>query len=488
MLALDRPNLLRNTPFVAGNFEAEATEAVAVIDPASRDVVARVTRTSDAAIARALDGADAVLPALRAMVPRQRAAIVRALADAIRAAREDLAKILTAEQGKPLAEARSEIDYGLTYLDHYGEAASALEGQLLAAPSASDRLLVQPEPIGIGVAITPWNFPFAMVARKLAPAFVAGNAVLLKPAEQTPLTSLAFAAIAAEVGLPEGSLSVLPGDRADAARIGERLLADGRVRKLSFTGSTAVGKHLYALSAPTVKRLSLELGGNAAFLVFEDADLDAAVDGVMMAKFRNAGQACVAANRILVAKSVHAAFVERLEARIRALRVGPGTETGVTVGPLIDERASTKVGRHLADALAKGARGVVLGGASDRGGSFFEPALIVDVPHDALLNAEETFGPLAAIATFEREDEAVRRANATPYGLASYVYARDVGRVHRVSSALETGMVAVNAGTLSSALAPFGGIKESGLGKEGGRLGLEEWTNQKYVRIGGLDR
>lgn len=486
---LTRHDLLISAALVGDRFVATTEHGrLAIRDPATGELVSEVPRCGAAEVDAAIDAAMTAYPAFRARGPLDRGELLAALARSIRAHREDLARILTAEQGKPLAEARAEIDYGLTYLDLYAGYGRHLDGEILVAPTRSERAYVQPEPIGLGVAITPWNFPFAMIARKVAPALVAGNVVLVKPAEQTPLVTLAFAKLALEAGIPEGVISVLVGDRDDAAAIGERLVSDPRVRKLSFTGSTAVGKHLYARCAGTVKRMALELGGNAPFLVFEDADLDAAVDGLMASKFRNAGQACVAANRILVADAVHDAFVERLEARIAALRVGPGTSPGVTIGPLIDERGFEKVVRHVGDAVARGAKLVSGGRPHALGRTFHEPTLLVDVPSDAAASREETFGPVAAISRFASEEEAVRMANDTPYGLASYVYARDLARVHRITDALEFGMVAVNAGLLSNALAPFGGVKESGLGKEGGRQGLEDWTVSKYVRVAGLDR
>lgn len=487
MLTLKRPDLLVQAARIGDRWlETSPLGHVEILDPATLRAVARVPRCGAAETAAAIDAAEAVKPTLRRMPGRERAALVTRLASAIREHREDLAQILTAEQGKPLVEARAELDYGLLYFDYYADFGRHLDGEWLASDAPDQRLWVQREPLGIGAAITPWNFPMAMVARKFAPALVAGNAVVLKPAEKTPLVALAIARLAEESGLPAGTLSVLTGSREDASTIGGTLVDDARVRKLSFTGSTSVGKALYAACAGTMKRLSLELGGNAPFLVFDDADLDQAVAGLMASKFRNAGQACVAANRVLVQRSVHDAFVERIEARIRALRVGPGTESGVDLGPLVDERAAEKVERHVDDARARGGDVLVGGQRHALGGSFFEPTLILGVTPDAAMSCEETFGPVAGIIPFDREDEAIAIANSTPFGLASYAFTRDVGRVHRVADALESGMVAINSGTLSSAAAPFGGIKDSGLGREGGRQGLEEWQALKYVRLGGI--
>ncbi len=466
---------------------AEASHGrVSVEDPATGSSIGSVPRCGPTEARTAVDAAEAALPLLQRMPGQDRGAILAQLATTLRLHREDLARILTLEQGKPLAEARAELDYGISYFDYYAALGRHLDGEWLTPPSADQRLWVQREPIGIGLAITPWNFPMAMAARKLAPAFLAGNAVVLKPAELTPLSALAMARLADEAGFPEGALSVLTGDREDASVLGATLLAETRVRKLSFTGSTVVGQALYAACAPTVKRISLELGGNAPFLVFDDADVDAAVDGLMAAKFRNAGQACVAANRILVQRGIHQRFVDRLEARIRALRVGPGVDDDVQIGPLVDARGLAKVERHVEDARARGADVVVGGRRHALGGTFYEPTLMLGVTTDAAMSCEETFGPVAGVIAFDDEQRAIALANDTPYGLAAYVYARDVGRIHRVTDALHTGMVAVNTGMLSSAMAPFGGVKQSGLGREGGLAGLAEWQALKYVRLGGL--
>ncbi|HKT54825.1 MAG TPA: NAD-dependent succinate-semialdehyde dehydrogenase, partial [Caulobacteraceae bacterium] len=399
--------------------------------------------------------------------------------DLMIAHQEPLAELLTAEQGKPLAEARAEIAYAAGFLEWFGEEAKRLYGEIVPAHAADKRILVMRQPIGVVAAITPWNFPSAMVTRKIAPALAAGCAAVVKPAPQTPFSALALGVLAAEAGLPPGLLNIVTGD---AAAIGGVLTGSPEVAKLSFTGSTAVGALLAAQAAPTIKKLSLELGGNGPFVVFEDADIDKAVDGAIQAKFRNAGQACVAANRLYVQASVHDAFVEKLVAAVAQLKVGPGAEDGVQVGPLIDERAVAKVAAHVHDARQRGGR--VLTGGERLGGRYFQPTVIAEATDEMLCAREETFGPLTPVMRFTTEAEVVARVNASEYGLAAYVYSRDLARLWRVAEAVESGMIGVNTGLISTEVAPFGGIKRSGLGREGSRHGLEDYTELKYICMG----
>jgi succinate-semialdehyde dehydrogenase/glutarate-semialdehyde dehydrogenase len=408
---------------------------------------------------------------------------VRAWAEALREHGEPLARILTREQGKPLVEAAGEIGYAASFLEWFAEEGPRAYGETVPAPWPGSRILVLREPVGVAALITPWNFPAAMLTRKAGAALAAGCTVVAKPAPETPLTALALAVLAERAGLPPGVLNVVTGD---AETIGRELTASPVVRVLSFTGSTEVGRLLMAECAGTLKRLSLELGGNAPFLVFEDADLEAAVEGAMASKFRASGQTCVCANRFLVGERVYDAFADALEKRIRALRVGPGLEPGSEQGPLIEEFAVEKVERHLRDAVARGARVACGGRRHARGGTFFEPTLLLDVEPGMLVTREETFGPVAPLLRFRSEEEAVALANDTPYGLAAYLYTRDLARALRVSEALEVGMVAVNEGMLSTAVAPFGGVKQSGFGREGSRHGLDEYLQTKYVRLGGI--
>jgi succinate-semialdehyde dehydrogenase/glutarate-semialdehyde dehydrogenase len=398
---------------------------------------------------------------------------------------EDLALILTTEQGKPLAEARAEIRYGASYLEWFAEEAKRINGDLIPAPSSDRRILVLKQPVGVCAAITPWNFPNAMLARKVAPALAAGCSMLVKPASQTPFSALALAELALRAGLPPALFSVLTG----AARVvGSALVESPVVRKLTFTGSTEVGKILLRESAATVKKVTMELGGNAPFLVFADADLDAAVEGILASKFRNSGQTCVCANRILVEESVRPALLDKLLPAVRSLRLGPGTQEGVNQGPLIDESARTKVGEYVADALAQGAT-LCCGGEVPEGPGYFYQPTILDGCHPGMaLAREEIFGPVAPIFSFSSEQEAIELANATEVGLAAYFYSRDIGRIWRVAEALEVGMVGINTGLISNAMAPFGGIKESGLGREGSKYGIGEFLDIKYLCLAGLDR
>ncbi len=477
--------LLRDRAYVGGDWiPTDAT--FPVTDPATGEEVARVPRCGEAETRAAIASAEAALPAWRATLADERAAILRRLVALMEEHEDALAHLLTREQGKPLREAKGEMAYARSFLTWFAEEARRVYGETIPAHRKGARLLVLRQPVGVTAAITPWNFPTAMITRKLGPALAVGCTMVIKPAEATPLSALALAALAEEAGVPKGVLHVLTGDREDAPTIGGVLTSDARVRKLSFTGSTAVGKALLEQCAGTVKRVSLELGGNAPFLVFDDADVDAAVEGCMMAKFRNSGQSCVAANRILVQAGVHDAFVEKLAARIDALKTGPGLEDGVDVGPVIDERAVAKLERHVGDAKDKGAVVKLGGGRHALGRSFFEPSLLTGVTPEMVMTREETFGPVAGVVRFETEEEALAIANDAEVGLASYFYARDVGRIWRVSEALESGMVGVNTGLVSTTVAPFGGIKESGLGREGSRHGVDDWTELKYVCVDGL--
>ncbi|WP_443030444.1 NAD-dependent succinate-semialdehyde dehydrogenase [Sphingomonas sp. ZT3P38] len=449
-----------------------------VDDPATCAVIGRVPSLG------AVETERAILAAQRAMAPwaarpaKERAQILRRIADLMLANVDPLARLLTEEQGKPLAEARGEIAYAASFFEWFGEEARRAYGDIIPGHMADKRLLVMKQPVGVVGAITPWNFPSAMIARKIAPALAAGCGVVVKPSELTPFSALALGGLAEEAGLPAGLLNIVTGD---AQEIGGALLESGIVRKISFTGSTAVGIKLMQGAAPTVKKMSLELGGNAPFIVFDDADIDAAVEGAIQSKFRNAGQTCVCANRLYVQAAVYDAFVERLVAAVARLSVGPGTAEGVTIGPLINAAAMAKVERHIADAVGKGASVLLGGGASTLGGRFFEPTVLRDVTPDMLVQREETFGPLAPVIRFDHEAEAIALANASEFGLAAYFYARDLSRVWRVAEAIEAGIVGVNTGLISTEVAPFGGVKSSGLGREGSHYGLEDYQELKFV-------
>jgi succinate-semialdehyde dehydrogenase/glutarate-semialdehyde dehydrogenase len=434
---------------------------------------------------RAIEAAEKAWPAWRAKTAKERAAILRKWFDLMMAAQEDLAQILTAEQGKPLAEARGEIAYGASFIEWFAEEAKRAYGDMIPSPWTDKRILVMKEPVGVAAMITPWNFPNAMITRKAAPALAAGCTVVLKPAEQTPLSAFAMAELAERAGLPKGVLNILTGD---GPTIGAELCANPKVRKLSFTGSTEVGRILMKQCADTVKKLSLELGGNAPFIVFDDADLDAAVEGALASKYRNAGQTCVCANRIYVQDGVYDAFARKLTEKVKGFKVGSGDEPGVVIGPLIDEQGLRKVEKHVADALGKGAKVALGGKPHERGGLFFQPTVLTDVTPQMLVSFEETFGPVAPLIRFKSEEEAIRLANATEFGLAGYFYSRDVGRIFRVAEKMETGIIGVNAGIISTEAAPFGGVKQSGLGREGSKYGLDEFLEVKYVLVGGLDK
>jgi succinate-semialdehyde dehydrogenase / glutarate-semialdehyde dehydrogenase len=481
---LSDPELFRETCLVGGEWVgADGGGTLATKDPSSGEPLGRVPNMGGSETHRAIEAAARAQAAWAARTARERAEVLRKWHALTMASCEDLARILTAEQGKPLAEARGEVRIAADYILWFSEEARRTYGETIPSPWIDSRLIVIKQPVGVCAAITPWNFPSSMVARKVAPAIAAGCAVVLKPAHQTPHSALALALLAQRAGVPDGVFNVVTGD---PPPIGEALCSSPTVAKLSFTGSTRVGKELMAQVASTVKRVSFELGGNAPFIVFDDADLDAAVQGAMVSKFRNAGQTCVCANRILVQDGVYMAFAAKLAAAVGALQVGAGEDEGVTQGPLIDANAVSKVEGHVKDALSKGARLIVGGKRHARGGTFFEPTLLADATPEMRVFHEETFGPLAPLIRFSTEAEALALANATEYGLASYFYARDVGRIHRVMEGLRYGMVGVNSGLITTEVAPFGGVKQSGLGREGGRTGIDEYLDVKYACIGGI--
>ena len=489
MIQLDDPALLRDLAYIDGTWTpADTRETFEVVDPATGEVLAEVPRMGAAETRRAIEAAERALPAWRARPAKERAAILRGFADLMHQHQRDLAVILSREQGKPLAEAMGEIAYAASFLEWFGEEAKRVYGDTIPAPNNDQRILVIKQPIGVTAGITPWNFPSAMITRKAAPALAAGCTMVVKPAEQTPLSALALAELAERAGVPAGVLSIVCGDGEDAPAIGGELTGNPIVRKLSFTGSTQVGKLLMAQCAGQVKKISLELGGNAPFIIFDDADLDEAVAGTVTCKFRNSGQVCVSANRILVQDAIYDAFVEKLAVAVSDVRVGSGLEDGSQVGPLIDEQGFDKVVRHVADARAKGARVLVGGQPHERGLTFYEPTLVTDVTDEMEMSRDETFGPVAAVRRFSSEEEAIQIANDTPFGLAAYFYSRDIGRVWRVGEGLEYGIVGVNTGIISSEVAPFGGVKESGIGREGSKYGIEDWLEIKYLCMAGVSR
>jgi succinate-semialdehyde dehydrogenase / glutarate-semialdehyde dehydrogenase len=484
-LALKNTALLKQNKTWLGDtwVGADSGETITVTNPANGETIASVPKMGKTETERAIIAADIAQKQWKKITAAGRAAILKRWFDLIILNREDLALILTSEQGKPLAEARGEVTYGASFIEWFAEEAKRVYGEVIPATSNDRKLLVIKQPIGVTAAITPWNFPIAMITRKAAPALAAGCSMIIKPAEQTPLSAIALAVLAEEAGVPAGVLQVITGK---SREIGAAMTESPIVTKLSFTGSTEVGRVLMAQCAPTIKKLSLELGGNAPFIVFDDADLDAAVEGAMISKFRNAGQTCVCANRLFVQDAVFDAFTQKLAAKVSALKVGSGTTEGTTQGPLIDMAAIEKVESHIKDALNKGAKLVQGGKRHSLGNSFFEPTVLVDVPTNALIFIEETFGPVAPLFRFKTDDEVIEMANRTEFGLASYFYSRDIGRIWCVAEALEYGMVGVNTGMISTEVAPFGGVKQSGLGREGSHHGIDDYLEIKYIAMAGL--
>jgi succinate-semialdehyde dehydrogenase/glutarate-semialdehyde dehydrogenase len=481
-MQLNDPALLRHQAYVAGKWlDADSAATLAVANPATGAELGTVPKMGAAETRRAIEAASLAFPAWRKTPAKERSAILRRWADLIVANADDLAAIMTVEQGKPLAEARGEILSSASFFEWFAEEARRIAGDTLESPWADKRLVVTKEAIGVCAAITPWNFPSAMIARKVAPALAAGCPIVLKPAELTPYSALALAVLAERAGVPAGVFSVVTGTPHE---IGGEMTSNPTVRKLSFTGSTAVGRLLMEQCAPTIKKLSLELGGNAPFIVFDDADLDAAVEGALASKYRNAGQTCVCANRIYVQDGVYDAFAEKMVAAVAKLKVGNGLEPGVTQGPLINDKAVQKVEELIADAVAKGGRIVAGGKRHALGHTFFEPTVITHATPEMRVSREESFGPMAPLYRFKTDDEAVRLANDTEFGLASYFYSRDIGRIWRVAEDLETGMVGVNTGLISTEVAPFGGVKQSGLGREGSRYGIDDYLVIKYICMG----
>jgi succinate-semialdehyde dehydrogenase/glutarate-semialdehyde dehydrogenase len=485
MLKLSDSELLKSDAFIDGAWvPADSGKRFAVRNPATDEVIAEVADVAEAETRRAIEAAARALPAWRKKTAKERAVVLRKWFELIMAAQEDLAQLMTAEQGKPLAETRGEVSYGASFIEWFAEEGKRIYGDVIPTNQSGRRILVLKEPIGVVAAVTPWNFPNAMITRKCAPALAAGCTFVIKPAEDTPLSALALAELAKRAGIPAGVFNVLPSDQ--AAKVGGELTQNPLVRKFSFTGSTEIGKLLMRQCASTVKKVSLELGGNAPFIVFDDADLDAAVDGAMLSKYRNMGQTCVCANRILVQDKIYDAFAEKLAAKVRVMKVGDGTQDGVTQGPLINEDGVEKVERLVADATKKGAKIMVGGKRHPLGHTFFEPTVLTEVTPAMAMAREEIFGPVASLYRFHTEDEAIRMANDTEFGLAAYFYSRDLGRVFRVAEALEYGILGINEGIISTEVAPFGGFKESGIGREGSKYGIEDYLEIKYLALGGI--
>ena len=481
---LKDPKLFRDQAYVDGAWiEADSKARADVDNPADGSILGSVPHMGAAETKRAIDAANAALPAWRALPAKERSKILRKWYDLIMANADDLALLLTTEQGKPLAEAKGEIAYGASFIEWFAEEAKRVYGDVIPSPTNDRRLIVMKQPIGVVGAITPWNFPNAMITRKVSPGLAAGCTFVLKPAEQTPFSALALAELAERAGIPKGVLNIVTGD---AVAIGKELCASPIVRKITFTGSTEVGRILMRQSADTIKKMSLELGGNAPFIVFDDADLDAAAEGALASKYRNAGQTCVCANRIYVQDSVYDAFTAKLGEKVRALKVGRGTESGVNIGPLIDQQGIAKVEEHVADAVSKGAKVVMGGKRHALGGLFYEPTLLTEMKPNMKVVREETFGPVAPLFRFKDDAEAVALANDSEFGLCAYFYSRDVGRIWRAAEALEAGIVGVNVGIISNEVAPFGGVKQSGLGREGSKYGIEDFLEIKYVCLGGI--
>ena len=481
-LPLKDPKLFRTQCYIDGEWTGNG-KTQPVVNPATGAVLGTVPKLGGEEARRAVDAAERAWPAWRAKTAKERAVILRKWYELMMANQEDLAQILTAEQGKPLGEARGEIAYGASFIEWFAEEGKRAYGDIIPQHQADKRVLVTKQPIGVSALITPWNFPNAMITRKAGPALAAGCTVVIKPAGQTPYSALAMAELGERAGIPKGVLNVITGD---SKAIGGELCANPKVRKLSFTGSTETGRVLMKQCSDTIKKLSLELGGNAPFIVFDDADLDAAVEGALASKYRNAGQTCVCANRIYVQDRVYDAFAAKLTEKVKGFKVGAGTEPGVVIGPLIDENGVKKVEQHVADAVGKGAK-IVLGGKRLHG-LFFQPTVLTNVTPEMLVSHEETFGPVAPLIRFKTEEEVIRLANDTEFGLSGYFYSRDVGRIFRVAEAMETGIVGANVGIISTESAPFGGVKQSGLGREGSKYGLEEYLEVKYILVGGIDK
>ncbi len=483
-LPLRDPSLFRQACAVGGKWiEADSGRTLEVRNPATGDLVGTVPALGAAETRRAIEAANGALPAWRGMLAKERSAILRRLFELMIANTDDLAMIMTAEQGKPFSESKGEIAYAASFIEWFAEEAKRVYGDTIPQPQHGRRIIVQKEPIGVFAAITPWNFPAAMITRKAGPGWAAGCTGVIRPASQTPFSALALAVLAERAGMPAGVCNVITGPSRET---GGELTSNPIVRKLTFTGSTEVGATLLAQIAPTIKKASMELGGNAPFIVFDDADLDQAVIGAMASKFRNAGQTCVCANRLLVQAGVYDAFAAKLKEAVGKLKVGNGMEDGVTQGPLINADAVTKVEQHIADAKGLGASVLLGGERHELGGNFFQPTILTDVPREAEIFRDETFGPVAPLFRFETEAEAIEMSNDTPFGLAAYFYSRDVGRIFRVAEALEYGIIGINEGIVSTEVAPFGGMKSSGLGREGSKYGIEDYLEVKYLAIGGL--
>ncbi|ARI07042.1 NADP-dependent succinate-semialdehyde dehydrogenase [Klebsiella oxytoca] len=481
-MQLNDPTLFRQQAMINGRWrDASGKETLAVTNPANGQPLGNVPKMGAGETREAIDAAARALPAWRALTAKERSSILRRWFELMMEHQDDLARLMTLEQGKPLAEAKGEISYAASFIEWFAEEGKRIYGDTIPGHQADKRLLVIKQPIGVTAAITPWNFPSAMITRKAGPALAAGCTMVLKPASQTPFSALALAELANRAGIPEGVFNVVTGS---ASEVGGELTGNPLVRKLSFTGSTEIGRQLMEQCAKDIKKVSLELGGNAPFIVFDDADLDKAVEGALASKFRNAGQTCVCANRLYVQDSVYDRFAEKLQQAVSKLQIGDGLQPNVTIGPLIDEKAIAKVQEHIADALGKGARVVTGGKAHELGGNFFQPTILVDVPGDAKVAKEETFGPLAPLFRFKDEADVIAQANDTEFGLAAYFYARDLGRVFRVGEALEYGIIGINTGLISTEVAPFGGVKSSGLGREGSKYGIEDYLEIKYMCIG----
>jgi succinate-semialdehyde dehydrogenase/glutarate-semialdehyde dehydrogenase len=478
-------SLLRKQAYINGAW-IDGSASFTVHNPANGALIASVPNLGQHETQSAIDAAAAAFPAWSAKTAKERAVVMRAWFDLMIANADDLAALMTTEQGKPVAEAKGEVVYGASFIEWFAEEAKRVSGDVMASTWADKRMVVLKQPIGVCASITPWNFPIAMITRKVAPAIAAGCTIVIKPAEQTPLSALAMAELAHRAGVPAGVINIVTADAENSIEVGKLLCSSPIVRHLSFTGSTPVGRILMQQCAPTVKKIALELGGHAPFIVFDDADLDAAVEGAVQSKYRNAGQTCVCTNRFYVHESKYDEFVEKLAARAAKIKVGDGFENGVIQGPLIDEAAVAKVEEHVSDAQAKGAKVVTGGKRSTLGGLFYEPTVLSNVSTDMKVMREETFGPVAAVIKFKTEEEAVAAANNTEFGLASYFYSRDIGRVWRVAEKLEYGMVGINTGLISNEVGPFGGVKQSGLGREGSVYGMDEYLELKYLCMGGI--